>query len=145
MTNKFTRRHLLGFVPVVVSSFAGCVPPPESGSHAHLLLDLRNVTNTDGQYRLELNPRVSVTGNWEPFRNVSVVAKNEDAEVFCRHSIGDLTEGGRHEPLTVTCDGFPHTITYEIERDPCGPNTSVQKYVYDPEQELWVGMDIECD
>ena len=143
MIDRFTRRRLLALVPIVASSFAGCVP--ESGSQASLGIESLNVSESNGIYTIEMTPEVGVVGDWEPFRNVSVVATNGDGEVLCRQSLGDLTEPGNHERVTLACSGFPHTITYEIEGDPCSQDTTVTKIVYDPEQEEWLPKDVECN
>jgi len=92
-----------------------------------------------------MNGQVGVHADWEPFRNVSVVIQNNDSEEICRHYLGDLTKAGPYDRITITCNGFPHTITYEIEGNPCGPDTSLMKYIYDPDQELWVGTRVKCE
>jgi len=90
--------------------------------------------------------RVGVYADYEPFRNVAVVIKNNDSEEICRHYLGDLTKVGAYDRVTITCDGFPHTITYDIEGNPCDKNTNVEKYVYDPDQEDWIPEDVtSCD
>lgn len=127
-----------------VGLLGGCVPEG-GGPYRGISTELHNVTERNGQYIIEMNPEVGVGGDWEPFRNVSVVIKSEGEKRICSHFLGDITKSGDYERLTITCDEFPHKITYEIEGDPCDPNTSVGMSVYDPQQELWVSDDISCD
>ncbi|GAA3879120.1 hypothetical protein GCM10022627_35000 [Haloarcula argentinensis] len=108
-------------------------------------MELYNVTESNRTYSIEIAPSVGVVGDWEPFHHVSVLAKNKNGEVSCRKHIGDLTKSGDYEPVTFTCNEFPHTITYEIDRDPCSQGTSVSKYVYNPEQDLWQPEKVECE
>jgi len=146
MTDQTTRRRVLATLPVLCGFFAGCaIRRNGKNSYRGLSIELHNVSRTDEQYEIVMNPEVGVGGDWEPFRNVSVVATNGDGEVLCRQSLGDLTEPGNHERVTLACSGFPHTITYEIEGDPCSQDTTVTKIVYDPEQEEWLPEDVECN
>lgn len=142
MTDSFTRRRLLSLLLIAIGPLPGCFAVDDS--YAGLSMDLRNVVEKNGGYEVTMNAQVGVGADWEPFRNVSVVGKSEDGTVVCRTFLGDLTRAGDYEPVSFTCEAFPHTITYEIDRDPCGPDTTVQKMVYDDAQNDWVPEDIEC-
>jgi hypothetical protein len=142
MIDRFTRRRLLALVPIVASSFAGCVP--ESGSQASLGIESLNVSESNGIYTIEMTPEVGVVGDWEPFRNVSVIVQNESGTVVCRKPIDDLTKSGEYDLVTFTCGEFPHTITYEFDRDPCQGNTTVHKRVYVEETDRWTEEFVEC-
>lgn len=142
---SYSRRHLLKSVSLISIWASGCIMAPESGSHTSLDMDLRNVSVNNGQYTIRMNPRVGVTGELEPLRNVSILVKDQNNSVVCRRKIGDLERAGRHEPINITCSSFPHTITYDFEPGPCSDDISVSKSVYDSTQDLWVPEDVKCD
>jgi len=144
MTERTTRRQLLAIVPAVMVPFSGCVPEGGTGTHAGLSLYVSNFSQSNGTYTVNITPQISNQDDWKPFRNVSIIAKNEEGDIVCREYIGDLTKQSGYEPITFFCDTFPHTITSEIERDPCGQDTNVQKMVYDSTQDDWVPQDINC-
>lgn len=143
MIDGLSRRQLIVLVPSIIGVFSGCVP--ESGSQANLSTDSLNVSETDGSYTIEVVPEVGGRGDWEPFRNVSVLVKTETGNVTCRHAIGDLTEIGEHEPVTFTCDEFPHTITYEVDRELCNDEVGVSKRVYVDERDWWTEEFVSCE
>ncbi|WEL22834.1 hypothetical protein HBNXHr_2804 [Halorhabdus sp. BNX81] len=98
----------------------------------------------DEKYEVTMNAQVGVVADWEPFRNVSIIGKGENGTVICRKFLGDLTQSGDYDPVRFTCDKFPHTITYEIDRSPCSKDTTVRKMVYKEDQEDWSPEDVEC-
>jgi len=74
-----------------------------------------------------------------------MVVTNEAGTEICRKDLGDFTRSGEQDQVIVECDSAPYTISYEIDRDPCGPATAVFKNVYDPEQDIWREERIECE
>lgn len=142
MSEEPPRRRLLGFVPAAAGALAGCFSV--NSSNASLRTDSLTVSASNGTYSIEIVPEVTVEGDWEPFRNVSVIVKNDSGEVICQKPIGDLTRAGTYESVRFNCDAFPSVLTYEIDRDPCSQGTMVFKNVYDPEQDLWVEHATEC-
>jgi len=144
MTSKHSRRNLLKTTPLIVSGVSGCIFAPESSSHASLSMDLHFVNRTDGQFRIQFNPQIGVTGDLEPFRNVTVIIRDRNGSVTCRQSIGNLERAGDYDPMNITCESFPQTITYDFERGPCRKDTSVQKMVYNPDENDWIPQRIEC-
>lgn len=138
---------LLALTPLVASPFDGCIsiPPPEAGTHADLGIRALNVTSVDGGYSINMSINVGFNGDWEPFRNVSVVVLDAQNNEICSYDIGTIDTPETGESVSFHCAEFPHTITYDITRDRCGPQTSVRNYVYDPEQELWVEQHVKCE
>lgn len=142
-----TRRRFLGSVSVYIAAITGClaVPPPESGSQANLGTERLNISKNNGNYTIEIVPEIGTGGDWEPFRNVEIVVENMFGETVCREPIGDLTKSGEYDAEVFTCDSFPHTITYEFDRDLCDEKTGVQKLVYNETHDVWRGELILCD
>lgn len=144
MTDNRSRRNLLTTALGAVSTLGGCVFPPGADTQRSLTIDLLNVSERNGTYTITLRTRLGGQADNKPFRNVSVIVKNEAGEIRCRKPIGDVTEYGPSEPITFSCTEFPHTISYEIERDPCADDTSVKKMVYDSSEEDWIPSFIDC-
>jgi len=140
MDNQLIRRQFLALVSAAMGSLAGCVP--EGDSVTVLGIETVSVSEMNGTYTIETVPEVG--GNRTPFQNVSLIGLNEDGTEICRTSIGDLTRLGEYDPVRLRCEKIPHSITYDIERDPCGQDTNVQKMVYDSAQDDWVPQDINC-
>ena len=142
MSDNISRRDLLAFALVAIAPLQGCLA---NTSNASLYSESLNVSEADGKYSIEVVPKVGVAGDWDPFRNVTIVAKQKDGETICSQAIGNLTKSGAYEPVTFTCDQFPYEITYDIERDRCGPQTLISKYIYNPGQEYWASKNVECN
>ncbi|QLH81748.1 hypothetical protein [Halosimplex pelagicum] len=122
---------------------SGC----HSRSHAELGFDSVSVNQTGSTYTIEGEIGLGVTGDWESFKNVSAVGLDENGAVICRQVIGEIDAEyvGGGNSVTLTCEQFPHALTYEIERDPCSQGVIVNKMVYDEERDLWVEEPIECE
>lgn len=142
MNSMISRRRLVGLLAVGVGSLAGCFGG--SSQQRTLIIELHSVSESDGEYTITMSPRVTVVGDWEPFRDVTVIGKIKEGTVVCRRELGDITQVGDEEPVTFTCDALPYTLTYEIAGDPCAGGTTVQKMVYVPEENDWTPRDIEC-
>jgi len=143
MIKQRTKRELLLCVTATVVLISGC----HSGPHAGLGFDSLSVNETESSYAIEGEIGLGVTGDWEPFRNVSAVGLDESGTVICRQPIGEIDAEyvGDGKSVTLLCDQLPHAITYEIERDPCSSGVTVNKMVYDGERDLWVEEPIECE
>jgi len=143
MVDQIRKREMLLCVASTVALISGC----HSRSHAELGFDSINIDKTEGMYVIEGEIGLGVTGEWDPFRNVSAVGLDEDGTVICRQPIGEVDSeyvgGGKY--VSLACDQYPRVITYEIERDPCSPGIGVNKMVYDEERDLWVEESIECE
>lgn len=142
MVNLLSRRRVLASSTVALGALAGCFG--RSSQQRTLIIELHSVSESDGEYTINMSPRVTVVGDWEPFRDVTVIGKTKEGSVVCRRELGDITQVGDAEPVTFTCDGLPYTLTYEIAGDPCAGDTTVQKMVYVPEENDWTPRDIEC-
>lgn len=140
MTNLFLRRRVIGISTVALGAFAGCLDE----HHRNLSFRLYDVSETNGEYTVSMSAHVSVVGEWESFRDVTVVGKAKDGTIVCRKELGDITQGGEQERVTFRCGGFPYTLTYEIAGDPCAPDTTITKMVYVPEENDWTPRGIEC-
>jgi len=90
MIDNVSRRKLLSATAVAVGGVSGC--GSEGTTHASLSMDLYNVSNENGSYVIDMRPRVGVEGDWEPFRNVSVIVQNEQENVICWHPIGNRSD-----------------------------------------------------
>jgi len=103
-----------------------------------------NVSGVESGYEIRVETEVGVSGDWEPIRNVSVVVQNEQGAVVCRQNIGTIDSSGSQGETTISCDSFPHTITYEMDRDPCSGSILVGKMVYQNDSDHWEEQTIEC-
>jgi len=103
-----------------------------------------NVSGVESGYEIRAETEVGVSGDWEPIRNVSVVVQNEQETVVCRQNIGTIDSSGSQGETTISCDSLPHTITYEMDRDPCSGNILVGKMVYQNDSDHWEEQTIEC-
>ncbi|QLH81750.1 hypothetical protein [Halosimplex pelagicum] len=143
MSELLSRRRLLLSGVALSSLLSGC----HSDTHASLLFGSIEVSDNDSTYEIEFEVRLSVGGDWESFKNVSAVGLDKNGTVICRQHIGEIDADyvGGDNPVTLTCDEFPHALTYEIERDPCSRGVTVNKMAYDEERDLWVEEPIECE
>jgi len=141
MNETTTRRRALVAISVGMSPFTGCINAP---GHRSLTITQLTVSEANGTYRIEFVPRVGGP-NEDPFRNVSAVVLSSEGEVLCQHSLGTLSISDELEPVNFTCNDFPQTITYQIERDPCAQNTTVNKRVYNEEIDSWNEVRLSCE
>ena len=143
MSDPLSRRRLLLSGVLLLSPLSGC----HSDSHVNLLIRSIEVNSNDSTHKIEFEVGLSVGGNWDSFKNVSAVGLDQDGTVICRQPIGevDLEYVNSDSSVTLTCDQLPHTITYEIDRNPCSPGVTVNKMVFDEERDLWVEEPIECE
>lgn len=140
---NWTRRRVVCSTVGLLASFSGCL----SDSHVNLRVRSVSVSETDSNYRVGFNVGLGVTGDWTPFENVSAVALDERGNVVGRQHIGRIDSDyvGSEKSVSIACDQFPQTITYEIERDPCSRDVTVYKMEYDADDDVWVEKAIECE
>jgi len=141
MNETTTRRRALVAISVGMSPFTGCINAP---GHRSISIDSISVSESNGNYIIEFVPRVGGP-NEDPFRNVSVVALDADGEILCQHSLRTLSISDEFDRVNFTCTGFPHTITYQIENNPCAQDTSIRKLVWNESEELWREERVSCD
>jgi len=140
MTDQVTRRETLAAVVLTGVSVSGCF----ADSNASISVRSLNVSGVESGYEIRVETEVGVSGDWEPIRNVSVVVQNEQGAVVCRQNIGTIDSSGSQGETTISCDSFPHTITYEMDRDPCSGSILVGKMVYQNDSDHWEEQTIEC-
>jgi len=146
MTDEYTRRGLLSLVPSIAIVSAGCTlknTSPES--QVSLSPVVENFSESDETYFMSVRVDIGVGGNWDPLRNVSLLAIDERGTEVCRKNIGYITNISNDTVVQMTCESFPHTISFELKRGPCAQNVSVQRLVWVPAEEDWSPEYIECD
>ena len=140
MTDRVTRRETLAAVGLAGVAIAGCL----ADSNASISVRSLDVSEVESRYEIRVETEVGVSGDWEPIRNVSVVIQNEQGAVVCRQNIGTIDSSGSQGETTISCDSFPHTITYEMDRDPCSGSILVGKMVYQNDSDRWAEQTVEC-
>jgi hypothetical protein len=140
MTDRVTRRETLAAVGLAGVAVAGCL----ADSNTSISVRSLDVSEINSGYEIRVETEVGVSGDWEPIRNVSVVVQNEQGTVVCRRNIGTINTSGSLGETTMTCESFPHTITYEMDRDPCSESILVKKMVYQDDTDSWAPENVEC-
>lgn len=143
MAKNLTRREVLTLTALAPIPLSGCVP--EGSAHADLGMEIINVSENNDGYDVVIEVEGSTQGNLGPFRNVSIVGYSGSESIVCRHVIGDIQTPNNIDKQHFNCQGFPHTLRFNLEQDPCSEQFSIYKRVYDNATGAWRETSNKCE
>lgn len=133
----FNRRETLEITAGGLSALlAGCVTPVDYPNSRALTVSAISATESERGWRLNLTVSNSNTYGTHraDFHDVTVHVYSEAREPVCRKDIGTVSytqDVNNGVDVTLSCDGFPHLVTFSAAESPCEETTRIDVLVYD--------------
>ena len=129
----FTRRRLLATSgTVLLGSLAGCGDYPRNRSLTTVVLALTDVSSDGYRVKLKISKDATTgTQTWETFHDVHLVGYAHSGELACKKALGDISQDGEVETITLTCSAFPYVFTFDAAKSPCDEDTRIMVTTYE--------------
>lgn len=148
---KVSRRSVAKWIGCsVIIPLSGC--QGDFPSHRTLSTSGIQTEKINDEWRLNVTVVADLTGRYHntgstPFNDVVLLGFSRGGSQICDTRIGDIpdTEMRYEEVVTLRCTELPHYLTFTAEETPCDEDTTIERLVYDPTEEVYTHEARECD
>jgi len=141
--DMISRRALFRTLAVGSTTFvAGCPDFPPSRT-----IDITMVEWRESQGNVSLNVSVRTRDNTgRGFENVTVLGTTANGDVVCSESVGNMSNDGNQEEITVSldCSTMPAVLLPRSDASPCDDNTNIEIRRFNTSSQVWETDELEC-